>query len=186
MSVKVRERNGAWWLYIDHDGRRKAKRVGPGKSGKKAAELAAVQIAAKLASGNPAVFARQSTVPTFTMYAERWLIETITPHRKPRTVDYYRAMLDQHLVPAFGTLALPEITPPQVRTLVADKLSGRACSEHRESGVESRCRGCVPPLARNTVKNMAATLRAIMYQAQHVDGILTSNPAAHFGRFFDA
>jgi hypothetical protein len=30
----------------------------------------------------------------------------------------------------------------------------------------------VSPLARNTVKNMAATLRAILYQAQHVDELL--------------
>ena len=28
MSVKVRKRNGAWWVFIHHDGRRKAKKVG--------------------------------------------------------------------------------------------------------------------------------------------------------------
>jgi integrase len=35
------------------------------------------------------------------------------------------------------------------------------------------------------VKNAAATLRAILYQAQ-VDGLIASNPAARFGRLFNA
>ena len=59
MGVKVREKvkaPGQWWLFIDHKGRRKAKYVGKGKAGKKAAQLAAVQIAAKLASGDTTVF----------------------------------------------------------------------------------------------------------------------------------
>ena len=52
MGVKVREHRGALWLFIDHDGKRKARRVGAGKVGKKAAELAAVKIQARLAEGN--------------------------------------------------------------------------------------------------------------------------------------
>ena len=56
MAVKVRERNGAWWLFIDHRGRRKAKRVGPGKPGRRAALAAAEQIQAKLAQGDLPLF----------------------------------------------------------------------------------------------------------------------------------
>jgi len=44
MAVKVRERKGAWWLFVDYKGRRKARRVGVGKEGKKAAQTAAEQI----------------------------------------------------------------------------------------------------------------------------------------------
>jgi integrase len=128
MGVKVRERDGAWWLFVDHQGRRKAKRVGTGKTGKKAADAAAVQIAAKLASGDPTVFAAPvSPAPTLRVYAQRWLTETIAPHRKQRTEDYYRRMLDCHLLPTLGSVPLTEIKPAQVRTLIADKLNGRAC-----------------------------------------------------------
>ena len=55
MGVKVREKikgSGEWWVFINHQGRRKAKRVGVGRSGKKAAELAALKISARLAGGD--------------------------------------------------------------------------------------------------------------------------------------
>jgi integrase len=55
MGVRVREKpkgSGVWWLFINHQGRRKARRVGEGKPGRKAADLAAVQLRAKLAEGD--------------------------------------------------------------------------------------------------------------------------------------
>src|SRR5262245_51221367 len=58
MGVKVKQRAddpGAWWLYIDHQGKRKAKRVGVGQKAKKAAELAALKIQARLALGDSSV-----------------------------------------------------------------------------------------------------------------------------------
>src|SRR5688572_21740025 len=38
MSVKVKEWKGAWWVFINHHGSRKAKRIGVGAAGKKAAQ----------------------------------------------------------------------------------------------------------------------------------------------------
>ncbi len=35
MAVKVKQHKGAWWIFIDHHGKRKAKRIG---SSKRAAE----------------------------------------------------------------------------------------------------------------------------------------------------
>ena len=52
MAVKVREWKGAWWVFVDHEGRRKAKRVGVGRTGKRAAETAAEQIQARLTLGD--------------------------------------------------------------------------------------------------------------------------------------
>src|SRR5688500_2706037 len=54
----------------------------------------------------------------------------------------------------------------------------------KHAAVDADCDACVSPLARNTVKNIAATLRAILYQAQ-VDELIPSNPAARFGKLFD-
>jgi hypothetical protein len=44
MGVKVREWKEAWWLFIDHKGKRKARRVGVGKEGQRAAKTAAEKI----------------------------------------------------------------------------------------------------------------------------------------------
>lgn len=62
MGVRIKERDddpGAWWLFINHQGHRKAKRVGVGPKAKKAAEPAAVQIQARLAQGDVSVFDEQ-------------------------------------------------------------------------------------------------------------------------------
>jgi hypothetical protein len=48
---------------------------------------------------------------------------------------------------------------------------------------DADCPSCIRLLSRNT---LAATLRAILYQAQQVDEVIASNAAARFGRFFDA
>jgi hypothetical protein len=62
MGVKVRERNGAWWIFINHHGQRKAKRIGAGAPGKKAAQQVAQQIAARLALGRTAFDSRTAGV----------------------------------------------------------------------------------------------------------------------------
>jgi integrase len=118
-----------------------------------------------------------------TEYAERWLGEAVAPHRKERTVSYYRQIIDKHLAPTFGGMALGDIKPSDVRALIAEKLNGQPCTKH--DGAMRDCDACVAPLRRNTVKNAVATLRAILYQAQG-DSLIASNPAARLGRFFDA
>lgn len=35
MGVTIRERKGAWWIFINHQGSRKAKRVGVGAPAKR-------------------------------------------------------------------------------------------------------------------------------------------------------
>jgi len=53
MSVKIRKRKGAWWIFICYHGRRKAKKVGT----REAAERAKREIEARLALGNFGFFA---------------------------------------------------------------------------------------------------------------------------------
>ena len=55
MGVRGREKikgSGEWWVFVNYRGRRRAKRVGVGRPGKKAAELAALKISARLAEGD--------------------------------------------------------------------------------------------------------------------------------------
>lgn len=82
----------------------------------------------------------------------------------------------------FGKTALPDLKPAHVRAFIAEKMAGRPCGQH--ATVSAGCATCVRPLAKNTVKNAVATLRAVLYQAQ-VDELIPSNPAARFGKLFD-
>src|SRR5262245_17687308 len=122
MGVKVKEWKGAWWLQINHQGRRKSKRVGVGKAAKKAAELAAVQIQAKLASGDSSVFAdTRRREQTFREFAEQWLATEIALRLKPATQENYRMALTRHWLPALGSLPLAAITRDRIRAVLAEK-----------------------------------------------------------------
>jgi hypothetical protein len=48
MAVKVKHHKDAWWVFIDHQSKRKAKRIG---NSKRAAEVAAGKIEGKIALG---------------------------------------------------------------------------------------------------------------------------------------
>ena len=52
MGVRVKNWKGAWWVFIDHQRQRRAKRVGAGPRGKKLAEALAVKIQARLLEGD--------------------------------------------------------------------------------------------------------------------------------------
>ena len=52
MGVQVKEWKGAWWIFVNHKGRRKAKRIGKGEEGEKAATAAAEKIQARLVLGD--------------------------------------------------------------------------------------------------------------------------------------
>jgi integrase len=54
----------------------------------------------------------ERTKATFTEYAETWLAQR---DLKTRTREHYRQMLDQHLLPAFGSMPLSSITSDDVR-----------------------------------------------------------------------
>jgi len=161
MGVTVREKvpgSGVYWVFIRHGKQRRSRRIGS----EKAATYVAAGSERRLHEGGPA-FIESAPVPTFKAYAAQWRTETIVPHRKARTAQYYEQIITAHLEPTFGAMTLGEIRPAHVRAFVAKKLQGGA--------------------ARNTVKNMAATLRSILYAAVG-DEIIPSNPAARVGRLF--
>jgi integrase len=124
MGVKVREKpagSDTWWVMIDHDGRRKAKKVGTGKKGRELAEEVARKIGAKLIlkefdlgdpDENPATFADYSTV---------WINTVVPASCKPSTVSDYKGCLEKHVEPVFGRRPVAEITRMDVKTFLARK-----------------------------------------------------------------
>ena len=136
MGVRVRERDGAWWVFINHQGKRKAKRIGEGDPGKRAAKEAAAKIQAKLALGDVGILEthRKQAVPTFGEVAKEW--ERVTaPDWKPSTAITYGNILRNRLLPVLGNLPITDLTAARVEAwwaaLRAEGLAKRSLQVYR-------------------------------------------------------
>jgi integrase len=84
MGVTVRPKGGKWFVFVNHNGRRKSKCIGE----KKAAEQVKRVLEAKLALGDLGFLAAaEPTVSTFKEYAEKWLAQHAEIHCKPSTLS---------------------------------------------------------------------------------------------------
>ncbi|GLI36183.1 tyrosine-type recombinase/integrase [Desulforhabdus amnigena] len=118
MGVKVREKSagsGVWWLFIDHNGQRKAKKVG---TDKKLALEAAKKIEAKLTLGDMGLKDPEKKAPTFKEAADLWLHGYIKPLRRETTFERYSDMLKRHVLPTLGSTPINEIARKDVRELL--------------------------------------------------------------------
>ena len=122
MGVKVRERpegSGVYWVFIDHQGHRKAKKIGRDKG---EAEKAARKIEAKLTLGELGLLAKaQNSKPTFKKYAEYWLETYVKPIRRITTYERYRDMLNRHVFPVLGDKPIDQIKRTDIRDLILQK-----------------------------------------------------------------
>ena len=119
MGVKVKHWKGAYWVFVHHRGQRKAKRVSEGNANKKAAQLAAVQIAAKLASGDNSVFEdTRARALTLQEYAEGWLKTHASQACKFSTVRIYEVNLRRHVFPVLGTRPVGAVNRGDCRGLI--------------------------------------------------------------------
>jgi len=98
---------------------------------------------------SPAARPRSTAAPRLTEYADAWLR---TRTLKPRTVELYRSLLDNHINPPLGDEPLSAVTPVTVRRWYAALDTG--------------------PTAK---ANAYGLLRTILAEAVD-DGILASNP----------
>lgn len=79
MGVKVRERKkGDWWVFVNYNGDRRAKKVGS----KRAANDLKSEIEKKIAAAEFHIKAKPP-VPTFEMYADKWLEGYVEASLKP-------------------------------------------------------------------------------------------------------
>lgn len=158
MGVKVRRHKGSWYVFIDHLGQRKAKRVGS----REAAEQVKRKIEARLALGDSSSLERIKKVPTFAVYAERWL-KTDAPRRcKSSTANFYSDYQKRYVLPKFGQIELTAINRDAIKDFIVS-LSERG-------------------LAKNTIRLAIASFRVVLSAAVE-DGILVSNPALRLGQF---
>src|SRR6266571_971884 len=103
MGVKIRFWKGAWWVFVNAAGRRKAKRIGD----RETALPVAKAIREKLVRGDLNL-ARAADGPTVRAYSVAWL-STATGTLKASTVRFYEGALEQHILPALGVRPVTSI-----------------------------------------------------------------------------
>ena len=116
MGVNVREKtkdSGEWWIFIEHHGKRKAKRIGRDK---KLAKDVAQKIKAKLVLGDMDL-GEKPKVPTFGEYSEKYL-SYIQMNRRFSTHERYHQVTRDYINPVFGKRPLDEITRGDVRDFI--------------------------------------------------------------------
>ena len=139
-----------------------------GKDGKRAAELAATKIAARLTEGGP-IFLEPKTpaseVPSFAALAEEWLQKYPALHAiRPGTLDNYRSFTTRHLLPAMGHLPITNITVVTIEDFIEAK---------RMPGGSIRFRG--KSLSDASLRTGLLTLRLILQRAVRTKWI-SANP----------
>ena len=129
MGVKVRERpkdSGTWWVFIDHNGTRKAKKVGKDK---RLANEIAKKLEAKLVLGDVGFVSNENQrVPTFREYVYGWeKDQTFHPgwfemvaklSLKNSTRVGYKRILEHYLMPVFGEIPLNDISSRHIADFV--------------------------------------------------------------------
>ena len=134
MGVKVRERpegSGIYWVMIDHQGKRKSKKIGKDKT---TANKIAKKIEAKLVLSDLDILETHATEqPNFEEYAKCWLEDYIKPLRRPSTYERYRDILERHVFPTLGKKPIDFYgltggmvpSPDNVADKVREMLNGR-------------------------------------------------------------
>lgn len=159
MAVKVRRHKGTWYVFIDHLGQRKAKRVGS----REAAESVRRKIEAQLALGDLGVIDSQNQpqLPSFQQYTEKWMKRYAEVECKHSTVYGYKLLVKRHLVPEFGDVELGGVSRESVKDFAA-RLAARG-------------------LSRNSVRRIIGLLAEILNAALD-DALIERNPAVRILR----
>ena len=104
MGVKLKRYKGKWYLFIDYNGKRKAKCLG---TDRKLAETIKRQVEAKLVLGDLGVFGtEEQNRSTFGAYADAWMKDYARVECKTSTADGYEGVLRQYLRPRFASKRL--------------------------------------------------------------------------------
>ncbi len=158
MGVTIRKKDGKWFVFINYQGRRKAKCVG---TSRQLAEQVKHQLEGKLILGDLGLMSESPEI-TLKEYSDRWLEQYAEMHLKPSTVASYRQLLRLFVLPKFGQMKLKSIERDQIKSWLADM-------SHQS-------------LSKNTLRLMLATLRVILNHAIE-DHLIDRNPADKLGRF---
>jgi len=156
VSVRIRKRKGAWWVFICYHGRRK--RIGS----REAAERVKREIEAKLALGDFGVFDPKKSM-LFSEYGKQWLEVHAKAHCKASTYERYEQIFRIHLSPRFGSMAIDRIGHDDLKRYVSELATSKK-------------------YGLGTLRNIVATVRAILSEAVE-EKLIEGNPAFRLGKY---
>jgi integrase len=166
VGVKLRQRDGAWWVFVNHHGKRKAKKIGTDKD---KAKKVRKDLEDALARGDLRLAGES---PTFEAFATDWLKRyPLLQAVRAGTMDNHRSFVTQHLIPFFGSAPVATITTTTVENFIVAK---------RQAGGSTRFAG--RPLSESSLRTGLATLRLILQQAVRANHLRT-HPLEGLGRF---
>ena len=159
MAAKVKWDRGAWWVFTHYQGKRKKKRVGPTKVHKREAEQIARKINGALALGHFQPDRESEKPLPCDAELRRWHT-TYSPTFKFTFENESKRVIENHLVPAFGSLDLRKIREEHVLGYIREKLD--------------------VGLAPLTIQTHLSILRRVLSLAVRA-GDVSRNPAARLG-----
>ena len=130
MAVIVREKkkgSGVWWIFINHQGKRRSKRIGD----KRTANNVAKEIRARLAKGEMGMV--KDKVPTLSVYGSE-ILNSPLHGWLDSTLDGYKGAFELHIKPPLGHRTLDAIKKRHVKALVTN-LKGKGLSASRAEQV---------------------------------------------------
>lgn len=129
MGVKVREKikgSGDWYVYINHNGERTARRAGT----KPLARQLAENIQRKILLGD---MAPAPPSITFRTLADHWITAVVPARCKASTTREYRAILKNYILPEFGGLPCEEVTRAKIRDFLLKQERSRSTVGHMKA-----------------------------------------------------
>ncbi|MGA3208198.1 MAG: tyrosine-type recombinase/integrase [Syntrophales bacterium] len=176
MGVKVKEKvegSDVWWIFINHRGKRKAKKIG---NDKRAAFEIARKIEARLTLGDMGLLDKEKEKsPAFKEYADRWISITVPATCKPSTMSSYEEILRVHVLPVFGSLPVSEINRLFIKEFLMKKK--KESRTFKVNGKERKING----YSGSTLQHIKNAISGILNLAVD-DAVINANPAHKLGK----
>jgi len=168
VAAKVRKINGAWWIIVHAQGRRRKRRIGASAGDKRRAERIADQLTRDLAAGRfkfEGEEARDDAPKALPCDSElrKW-IAAYASTLKPSTETESHRIIEKQLVPFFGSRDLHELRESDLLEFVKAKL---------EAGH-----------AAKTIRNSLSVLRRVL-NLLYREGLIDRNPASRLGELMN-
>jgi integrase len=119
---KVKD-SGEWWVFINHKGKRRSKKIGD----KRTANKVARRIRERLAAGDLGMI--RDRCPAIATYGQKWLDSPLRGQAESTLVKYKEAF-ELNIKPHFGSKRLDEIKKRHVKDFVGE-LKGKELSTSR-------------------------------------------------------
>ena len=158
MAVIVREKvkgSGEWWIFINHKGKRRSKKIGDKATTNKVAK----EVRERLAKGELGMI--KTACPTVVNYGRKWL-DSPLQEWVDSTVRGYEIGFRLHIKPYFSSKRLDEIKRRDVKAFIA-VLKGKG-------------------LASSTIQGIMAVLSGI-FESAIEDELISSNPCNKTGKY---